>query len=43
MPIPLRRYYGQQLVDAKNKEREAYEKASNNSSEQIARPTYQKS
>lgn len=42
MPLPLRRYYGKKLVDAKNQEKEAIEKASGNST-QIARPTFQKS
>ena len=42
MPLPLRRYYGQKLVDAKNQEKEAIEKARGNST-QIARPTFQKS
>jgi|TARA_R100000482_G_scaffold113512_1_gene56136 hypothetical protein len=43
MPVPLRRFYGRKLIEAKNKEREAYEKAGNNSSEQISRPNFQKS
>tara|TARA_R110002020_G_scaffold139490_1_gene310441 strand:+ start:699 stop:830 length:132 start_codon:yes stop_codon:yes gene_type:complete len=43
MPVPLRRYYAQQLIKAKERERKAYEKASNNSEEQISRPAFQKS
>ena len=43
MPVPLRRFYGRKLIEAKNKEREAYEKAGKGSSEQISRPNFQKS
>jgi len=43
MPIPLRRYYAQQLIKAKERERKTYENAGNNSQEQISRPTFQKS
>jgi len=27
MPVPLRRFYAQKLIDSKNKERDAYENA----------------
>ena len=43
MPIPLRRFYAQKLIEAKDKEKKAYEKAGNNPSEQISRPSIQKS
>ena len=43
MPVPLRRYYAQQLIKAKERERKTYEKAGNNSQEQISSPTFQKS
>jgi len=42
MPVPLRRYYGRKLIEAKNKEKESYEKASKNTTT-INRPTFQKS
>ncbi len=42
MPLPLRRFYGNKLVDAKKEEKESIEKARGNST-QIARPTFQKS
>jgi len=43
MPVPLRRYYGQQLVKAKEREREIYDKANKDSSSEISRPAFQKS
>ena len=42
MPLPLRRFYGQKLVDAKKEEKEVMDKATGKSS-QISRPTFQKS
>jgi hypothetical protein len=42
MPLPLRRFYGQKLVDAKKEEKEVMDKARGNST-QISRPTFQKS
>jgi len=43
MPVPLRRYYGQQLVKAKEREKKIYDKANKNSSSEISRPAFQKS
>ena len=43
MPVPLRRFYAQQLVDAKNKEAEQIKKASQQNQNQIQRPDIQKS
>ena len=43
MPVPLRGFYAQKLVDAKKKEAESYKKASTDSTSDIARPTFQKS
>tara|TARA_B100000214_G_scaffold261082_1_gene192795 strand:- start:1830 stop:1961 length:132 start_codon:yes stop_codon:yes gene_type:complete len=43
MPVPLRRFYGRQLVAAKKKEADVYKKSQNNPDTQIARPTFQKS
>tara|TARA_Y100000992_G_scaffold262230_1_gene197951 strand:+ start:279 stop:410 length:132 start_codon:yes stop_codon:yes gene_type:complete len=43
MPVPLRRYYGRQLVKAKEREKDIYDKAGKNTSEEIARPTFKKS
>ena len=42
MPVPLRRFYAQKLVDSKKQEKEQLDKARNKSS-QISRPTFQKS
>jgi len=42
MPLPLRKYYGNQLVAAKKKEKEEIERATKKSSG-ISRPTFQKS
>jgi len=42
MPLPLRRFYGQKLVDAKKEEKEVMDKATGKSS-QISRPAFQKS
>jgi|TARA_X000001388_G_scaffold43411_1_gene30507 hypothetical protein len=42
MPVPLRKFYAQKLVDAKEKEKKSYEEAKNSPSE-ISRPNIQKS
>jgi hypothetical protein len=43
MPVPLRRFYAQKLIDAKEKEKKQYEEAVGKSSPEIPRPTFQKS
>jgi hypothetical protein len=43
MPVPLRRFYAQKLVDAKKKEADEIKKVSQQNDSQIARPTFQKS
>ena len=43
MPVPLRRFYAQKLIDAKNKESEQIDKIRNKSGNQISQPTFQKS
>ena len=43
MPVPLRRFYAQKLIDAKTKEAEEIKKASRDNDPQISRPTFQKS
>ena len=43
MPVPLRRYYGQQLIKAKEREKEIYDKVNKDSSPEISRPAFQKS
>jgi len=43
MPIPLRRFYAQKLIDAKNKESEQIDKIRNKGKTEISRPTFQKS
>ena len=43
MPIPLRRFYAQKLIDAKTKETEEIKKSSQQNDSQISRPTFQKS
>ncbi len=43
MPVPLRRFYAQKLIDAKKKETEEIKKSSQQNDSQIARPTFQKS
>ena len=43
MPVPLRRFYAQKLVEAKQKEAESIKKASQTDSNQIQRPNIQKS
>ena len=43
MPVPLRRFYAQKLIDAKNKEAEQIKKVSEKKPNDIPRPTFQKS
>jgi hypothetical protein len=43
MPIPLRRFYAEKLVEAKTKEAEQIKKSSQTDSNQIQRPNIQKS
>ena len=43
MPVPLRRFYAEKLVEAKNKESEAIKKSSQTNQNQIQRPGIQKS
>jgi len=43
MPVPLRRFYAQKLIDAKTKETEEIKKSSQQNDSQISRPTFQKS
>ena len=43
MPVPLRRFYAEKLVEAKNKEAEQIKKASQQNQNQIQRPDIQKS
>ena len=43
MPVPLRRFYAQKLIDAKKKETKEIQRASENKSNQIQRPDIQKS
>ncbi len=43
MPVPLRRFYAQKLIDAKTKEAEDIKKSSQQNDTQIQRPTFQKS
>ena len=43
MPVPLRRYYGQQLVKAKKRESDTYSKVNKEASSDIARPAFRKS
>ena len=43
MPVPLRRFYAEKLVDAKNKEAEQIKKATQQNQNQIERPNIQKS
>jgi hypothetical protein len=42
MPIPLRRFYAQKLIEAKQKEAKTIKDASKNQNK-ISRPTFQKS
>ena len=43
MPIPLRRFYAQKLIDAKNKESKQIDEIRNKGNNQISQPTFQKS
>ena len=43
MPVPLRRFYAEKLVEAKNKEAEQIKKATQKNQNQIERPNIQKS
>jgi hypothetical protein len=43
MPVPLRRFYAQKLVEAKQKEADQIKKSSQSNSNQIQRPNIQKS
>ena len=43
MPVPLRRFYAQKLVEAKQKEVDQIKKSSQADSNQIQRPNIQKS
>ena len=43
MPVPLRRFYAQKLIDAKKKEADEIKKSSQQNDSQISRPTFQKS
>jgi hypothetical protein len=43
MPIPLRRFYAEKLVEAKNKEAEQIKKSNPTDSNQIQGPNIQKS
>ena len=43
MPIPLRRFYAQKLIDAKNKESKQIHEIRNKGNNQISQPTFQKS
>jgi len=43
MPVPLRRFYAQKLIEAKQKEAQAIKKSSQTDSNQIQRPDIQKS
>jgi hypothetical protein len=43
MPVPLRRFYAQKLIDAKNKESKQIDEIRNKGKTEISRPTFQKS
>jgi hypothetical protein len=43
MPVPLRRFYAQKLIDAKNKEAEQIKKATQSNQGPTGPPTFQKS
>ena len=43
MPVPLRKFYAEKLVEAKNKEAELIKKSSQTNQNQIQRPDIQKS
>jgi len=43
MPVPLRRFYGRKLIEAKEKEAQSYKRSTNESTPKVNRPTFQKS
>ena len=43
MPVPLRRFYAQKLVDAKQKEADEIKKVTEKKTNDIPRPNFQKS
>jgi len=43
MPVPLRRFYAQKLIDAKNKEAEQIKKSTQSNQGPTGPPTFQKS
>jgi len=43
MPVPLRRFYAQKLVDAKNKEAEQIKQVNEKQPNDIPRPPFQQS
>jgi len=43
MPVPLRRFYADKLIEAKKKEADEIKKVSNRNNTEIPRPNFQKS
>ena len=43
MPVPLRRFYADKLIEAKKKEADEIKKVSNRNNTEIQRPSFQKS
>ena len=43
MPVPLRRFYADKLIEAKRKEADEIKKVSNRNNTEIPRPNFQKS
>jgi|TARA_R100000030_G_scaffold15310_1_gene10137 hypothetical protein len=43
MPVPLRRFYAEKLIEAKKKEADEIKKVSNRNNTEIPRPSFQKS
>lgn len=43
MPVPLRRFYGRKLIEAKEKEAQSYKRSTNESTPKVNRPNFQKS
>jgi len=43
MPIPLRRFYAQKLINAKNKEAEEIKKSTERMDSKMSQPSFQKS
>jgi len=43
MPIPLRRFYAQKLINAKNKEAEEIKKSTERRDSKMSQPSFQKS